>query len=271
MKTIRYAVILSILFFFILIAIFPFLWLISTSFKGAEEIFSFPPELIPSKFTLKNFIEVWNAIPFGKYYTNSILVSLFVVMGNLFFGSLTGFILARTNFRLKKLLLFIVIVSLIIPQEMILIPLYLILLKTNLTDSLAGIILPSLVSGFSIFMMRSAFISIPKEIEDAAIADGCSLFKLYWKIMLPMTKPTLIALGLLIFISTWGDFLFPLIILRSQENYTLQVGLSYMTGTFVDNFRLIAAGSLLAMLPSILLTIFLSRYFERGIFEGGIK
>ncbi len=120
-------------------------------------------------------------------------------------------------------------------------------------------------------MMRQAFLSIPKEIEDAAIADGCGLFNLYWKIMLPMTKPSLISLGLLIFISTWGDFLFPLIVLRSQENYTLQVGLSYMTGTFVDNFRLIAAGSLLAMLPSIFLTIFLSRYFEKGIFEGGIK
>ncbi len=268
MKRIKLFLILSILFIFTITAIFPFLWLISTSFKGAEEIFKFPPNLIPSKFTLQNFIEVWNAIPFGRYYLNSIVVSISVVVGNLFLGSLTGFILARTNFRFKKLLFFMVIVSLIIPQEMILIPLYLILLQIKLTDTLIGVIAPSLVTGFSIFMMRQAFLSIPKEIEDAAIVDGCSLFSIYWKIMLPMTKPTLISLGLLVFIASWGDFLFPLIVLRSQENYTLQVGLSYMTGTFVDNFRLIAAGSLLAMLPSILLTIFLSRYFEEGIFSG---
>lgn len=271
MKIIKTILVYLILFSFVIIALFPFFWLVSTSLKGTEEIFSFPPKLIPSKFTFTNFKEVWNAIPFGKYYLNSFIVALFVVSGNLLFGSLTGFVLARFNFRFKKFFLFLIIISLIIPQEMILIPLYLILLNLKLTDTLAGIIIPSLVSGFSIFMMRQAFLVIPKEIEDAAIADGCNLFKLYWKIMLPMTKPTLISLGLLNFIFTWGDFLFPLVILRSQENYTLQVGLSYMTGTFVDNFRLIAAGSLLAMLPSILLTIIFIKYYEKGIFEGGIK
>lgn len=271
MKKLKALLILFILTCFIFIALFPFLWLISTSFKGAEEIFSYPPKLIPEKFTIRNFFEVWNSIPFAQYYLNSLIVSLSVVTGNLILGSLTGFILARFNFRFRKFFLLIVIISLIIPQEMILIPLYLILLNLDLTDKLAGIILPGFVSGFSIFMMRQAFLSIPKEIEDAAIADGCNLLTLYWKIMLPMIKPNLISLGLLVFISTWGDFLFPLIVLRSQENYTLQVGLSYMTGTFVDNFRLIAAGSLLAMLPSIILTIFLSKYFEKGIFEGGLK
>ena len=268
MRITKLIIINLILLCFILIALFPFLWLVSTSLKGSEEIFQFPPKLLPEKLTFKNFIDVWQAIPFGKYYLNSFIVTLFIVIGNLFLGSVTGFVLARLNFRFKKLLLFIVIVSIVIPQEMILIPLYLILLNLKLTDNLLGLILPSLVSGFSIFMMRQAFSSIPKEIEDSAIVDGCSLFVLYWKIMLPMTKPSLIALGLLVFIATWGDFLFPLIILRSQENYTLQVGLSYMTGTFVDNFRLIAAGSVLSMLPSILLTIFLSRYFEKGIFSG---
>lgn len=271
MKFFKAAITYTILILFIFISVFPFLWLVSTSFKGSEEIFLTPPKLIPEKFTLNNFKEIWTAIPFGRYYINSFIVTLFVVIGNLFLGSLTGFILARFNFRFKKFLIFIVIVSLIIPQEMILIPNYLILLNLRLIDSLVGIILPSLVSGFSIFMMRQAFISIPNEFIDSAIVDGCSLFKVYWKILLPMAKPTLISLALLVFISTWSDFLFPLIILRSQENYTLQVGLSYMTGTFVDNFRLIASGSLLAMLPSILLTVFLSKYFEKGIFEGGIK
>ena len=271
MKFLKSLFVYSILFCFVFIAIFPFVWLVSTSFKGAEEIFQMPPRLIPEKFTLHNFKEVWTAIPFGRYYLNSLIVTFFVVAGNIFLGSLAGFVFAKFNFKFKKTLFFIVIISLIIPQEMILIPNYLILLNLKLTDSLFGLILPSLVSGFSIFMMRQAFLSIPQEFMDAAIVDGCNLFKVYWKVYLPMTKPTLISLGLLIFISTWGDFLFPLIILRSQENYTLQVGLSYMTGTFVDNFRLIAAGSLLAMLPSVLLTIFLSRYFERGIFEGGIK
>jgi putative chitobiose transport system permease protein len=271
MKFLKLIILYIILFIFIFIAIFPFVWLVSTSFKGAEEIFQMPPKLIPEKFTIQNFKEVWMAIPFGRYYLNSFIVTLFVVVGNIFLGSFAGFVLAKFNFRYKKLLFLLVIMSLVIPQEMILIPNYLILLNLRLTDSLLGIILPSLVSGFSIFMMRQAFLSIPQEFFDAAIVDGCSLFKIYWKISLPMIKPTIISLSLLVFISTWGDFLFPLIILRSQENYTLQVGLSYMTGTFVDNFKLISAGSLLAMLPSVLLTIFLSRYFERGIFEGGIK
>ena len=158
-----------------------------------------------------------------------------------------------------------------IPKELIIIPLYTTILKLSWSDTLIGVILPFAVEGLAIFMMRQAFVSIPKELEEAALVDGCSVFKLWWKVMLPMTKPTIAVIAVFTFIGTWGDFLWPLIVLKSQENYTVQVGLSYMTGTFVNNYKFIAAGAVLAVIPLIIVFIFTQKYFEKGMLSGSGK
>ncbi len=265
----------TLLYFFLIlvavIAIFPFIWIISTSLKGAEEIFSFPPTFIPKEFNLENYSGVWNAVPFGKYFLNSIIIVVSTVFLNLLIASLAGYALARFQFKGKELFFFLVLSTMMIPKEIIIIPLYTQVLKLGLADTLIGVILPFAVEGFAIFMMRQAFLSIPKDIEEAAIMDGCSPIKMWWKVMLPMTKPTLGALAIFTFIGTWGDFLWPLIVLKSPENFTLQVGLSYMVGTFVANYRYVAAGAVLAILPVLFVFLFTQKYFERGIFAGSSK
>jgi len=266
----RFAVYLFLIFAAI-VSVFPFIWLLSTSFKGAEEIFSFPPTLIPNDFVFENYSGVWKAISFEKYFVNSLIISVSTVVLTIFLSSLAGFALARFHFRGRKIIFLIILATIMIPQEVIIVPLYTIILKLKLADTLIGVILPFAVTGFSIFMMRQAYLSIPKEIEEAGIMDGCSYLKFWWKVMMPMTKPTIATLTIFTFIVTWGDFLWPLIVLKSPENYTLQVGLSYMIGTFINNYRFVAAGAVLATIPVIIVFLLMQKYFERGIFTGAAK
>jgi putative chitobiose transport system permease protein len=253
------------------IAIFPFVWLVSTSLKGAEEIFSFPPTFIPETIVWENYSGVWNAIPFALYLFNSVLVAVLSVGLNVILASLAGFSLARYTFKYKQLLFVAVLATMMVPKEIIMIPLFTTILKLHLADSLLGVVLPFAVEGMGIFLMRQAFLGIPKEIEEAGIMDGASPLRMWWNIMLPMTKPALATLSIFTFIGSWGDFLWPLIVLKSPEHFTVQVGLSYMLGTFVDNYRYVAAGAVLAVIPVVVVFIFMQRHFERGLFAGSEK
>lgn len=263
-KVLKYAVLSA----FLIAALFPFFWLLSTSFKGAEEIFAFPPKLIPSSPVLDNYSGVWNAVPFGQYFVNSVLIVIFSVTFTVLIASLAGFALARFKFKGKELFFIVVLAAMLAPKEIIIIPLYIIVLKMRLADTLTGVIIPFVADGFAIFLMRQAYSSIPKELEEAALVDGCSLFRLWWSVMTPMTKASIATLSIFTFIGSWGDFLWPLIVLKSSEQYTLQVGLSYMLGTFVNNFRYVAAGAVLATLPVVIVFLSLQKYFEKGIFSG---
>jgi putative chitobiose transport system permease protein len=267
MKTAKYIII----GLFGLIALFPFLWLLSTSFKGAEEIFAYPPRLIPGSFELGNYSGVWSAVPFGKYLFNSVVIAVFTCLLNLTTASLAGYALAHLEFKGKEMLFLLIPASMMIPKELIIIPVYISVLKMHIADTLAGVIIPFAVEGYAIFMMRQAFLAVPKELSEAAIMDGCTPLKLWFKVMLPLTKPTLAVLGLFTFIGSWGDFLWPLVVLKSESNYTLQVGLSYMMGTFVNNFRYVAAGSILALLPVMLLFLFSQKYMIKGLLSGSGK
>jgi len=264
MKYVRY----GILLLGVIIAVTPFLWLLSTSLKGAEELFLFPPTIIPVVFVWENYSGLWDAVPLGTYFINTIIITIVSVVLNVLLSSLAGFALARQQFKYKQPIFYLIVASLLIPKEVIILPLYTIILKIHLSDNLAGVVLPFIVDGMSIFMMRQAFLSIPKEIEEAGIMDGASPFVLWWKVMLPMTKPMMATLTIFTFIASWGDFLWPLVVLKSPEHFTLQVGLSYLIGTFVDNFRFVAAGGILSIIPVIIVFILMQKYFERGLFAG---
>ncbi|HAP36452.1 MAG TPA: sugar ABC transporter permease [Bacteroidetes bacterium] len=264
MKYVRY----GILLLGVIIAVTPFLWLLSTSLKGAEELFLFPPTIIPVVFVWENYSGLWDAVPLGTYFINTIIITIVSVVLNVLLSRLAGFALAREQFKYKQTMFYLIVASLLIPKEVIILPLYTIILKIHLSDNLAGVVLPFIVDGMSIFMMRQAFLSIPKEIEEAGIMDGASPFVLWWKVMLPMTKPMMATLTIFTFIASWGDFLWPLVVLKSPEHFTLQVGLSYLIGTFVDNFRFVAAGGILSIIPVIIVFILMQKYFERGLFAG---
>lgn len=261
-----------------ILSIFPFLWLISTSLKGAgENIFAYPPNFFPTDFTFENYIGVWGKVNFLKYFFNSFVVAFFTVILNLIFSSMAAYPLARRDFKGKKTAFFAILATIMIPFQAIMLPIYLIILKLNLIDSAGavpgylGLILPFAVSAFGIFLMRQAFLAIPKEMEEAAIVDGCNSWQIFFKVLLPMVKPTLAILAIFTFIGSWGEFLWPSIVLSDEKMFTLPVGINNLQGIFSSNWRYIAAGSIISIIPIIVFFLSLQRYFIAGENEGAVK
>jgi len=261
-----------------ILALFPFLWLISTSLKGGgENIFAYPPKFIPTDFTFENYTGVWGKVDFIRYFVNSAIVAGFTVILNLIFSSLAAYPLARMEFKGKKVAFFAILATIMIPFQAIMLPVYLIILKLNLTDTngvingYLGLILPFAVSAFGIFLMRQAFLTIPRELEEAAVVDGCNAFQIFYKVLLPMVKPTLAILAIFTFIGSWSEFLWPSIALTDEKMFTLPVGINNLQGIFSANWRYIAAGSIISIIPIIIFFLSMQKYFVSGQNDGAIK
>lgn len=266
------------LIFICILCLLPFLWLTSTALKGAgENIFQYPPQLFPKQFTLSNFVEVLKLVPIVKYAINSFIVAFFTVVLNLIFSSLAAYPLARMEFKGKNFAFFMILLTLTVPFQAIMLPMYIIVLKMNLIDSVSefcgylGLILPFCVNAFGIFLLRQAFLTIPKEIEESAIVDGCNSFQLFYKVLLPLIKPSLSVLAIFTFVGSWGEFLWPSIILTKQSLFTLPVGINELQGAFSANYRLIAAGSMISIVPIVVFFLVLQKYFIKGTNEGAVK
>lgn len=266
------------LIFASLLSVFPFIWLISTSLKGnAENIFAYPPQIISHDFTFQNYIGVWKKVNFIAYFFNSMIVAGFTVILNLLLSALAAYPLARMQFFGKKFAFFAVLATIMVPFQAIMLPVYLITLKLHLVDSVnnfmgyLGLVMPFAVSAFGIFLMRQAFLTIPKEMEEAAIVDGCNVFQVFFKVLLPMVKPSLAVLAIFTFIGSWGEFLWPSIVLTKESMYTLPVGVNNLQGMFSSNWRFIAAGSILATIPIVIFFLAMQKYFISGENEGAIK
>lgn len=261
-----------------LLSIFPFIWLISTSLKGnSENIFAYPPTIIPEDFTWANYIGVWDKVDFIGYFLNSMIVAGGTVILNLILSAMAGYPLARMEFKGKKFVFFSILATIMIPFQAIMLPVYLITLKLHLVDSVSnfagfiGMIMPFAVSAFGIFLMRQAFLGIPKEMEEAAVIDGCNVWQLFWKVLLPMVKPSLAVLAIFTFIGSWGEFLWPSIVLTKESMYTLPVGVNNLQGMFSSNWRFIAAGSILSTVPILIFFLAMQRYFISGENDGAVK
>lgn len=268
----------AVLIFVSLLSIFPFIWLISTSLKGAgENIFAYPPQIFPTDFTWANYIGVWKKVAFMAYFWNSVIVAGFTVALNLILSALAAYPLARMSFRGKNFAFFAVLATIMVPFQAIMLPVYLITLKLNLVDSVnnfmgyIGLVMPFAVSAFGIFLMRQAFLGIPKEMEEAAVVDGCNVFQLFRRVLLPMVKPSLAVLAIFTFIGSWGEFLWPSIVLTKESMYTLPVGVNNLQGMFSSNWRFIAAGSILSTIPIIVFFLAMQKYFISGENEGAVK
>jgi putative chitobiose transport system permease protein len=266
------------LIFISFLSLFPLIWLISTALKGVDEnIFQYPPVFIPKNPTFQNFVEVWKQIPFLTYFFNSVIVAGFTVVLNLILSSLAAYPLARMEFKGKNFLFCLVLATIMIPFQAIMLPIYLIVLKLHLVDSYGyvtgylGLILPFAVNAFGIFLMRQAFLAVPKEMEEAAFIDGCSIFSIWKNILLPMTAPTLAVLAIFTFIGSWGEFLWPSIVLTNKSLYTLPVGVNDLQGMFSANWRYIAAGSIISIIPIIIFFVAMQKYFVAGQNEGAVK
>lgn len=252
--------------------LFPLVWLLSTSLKSpTEDIFSFPPQLIPSQPTLENFQVVWQSYPFGRYLINSTIIALFTVSLNLLFCALTAYPLARLNFRGRELIFTLIVATIMIPFQIVMIPLYILIVNLGLRNTYLGVIFPNLASAFGIFLLRQAFQGVPKELEEAAKMDGCSELGIWWYVMIPAIKPALVTLAIFVFIGSWSDFLWPLIVLDRPEYFTLPLGVAALASSLDLNWRLIAAGSIISILPILLLFVFLQRYIIPTATGSGVK
>lgn len=271
-RTIEHILIYCLLILIALLMLFPLLWLLSTSFKSAgEDIFSFPPQFIPKKFTLENFTLVWQNYPFGRYLLNSTITAILTVILNLLFCSLAAYPLARLDFKGKNIIFALVIATIMIPFQIVMIPLYIFAVQLGLRNNYLGIILPQIASAFGIFLLRQAFQGVPKELEEASRIDGCSELGIWWHIMLPAVRPATITLAIFVFIGSWSDFLWPLIILDRPEYYTLPLGVAGLASSLDLNWRFIAAGSIISIVPVLLLFLLLQKYIIPSAASSGVK
>jgi putative chitobiose transport system permease protein len=255
-----------------LVMLLPLLWLVSTAFKSpSENIFSFPPQLIPAQPTLQNFVTVWQSNPFGQYLFNSVLVAVLTVGLNLLFCSLAAYPLARLDFRGREVIFTLVVSTILIPFQIVMIPLYILTVQLGLRNSYLGLIFPAIASAFGIFLLRQAFQGVPKELEEAARMDGCSELGIWWFVMLPSIRPALVTLAIFVFIGSWSDFLWPLIILDRPEYYTLPLGVAKLAGAFSLDWRLIAAGSVISIAPILLFFGVMQRYIVPTDTGSGVK
>jgi putative chitobiose transport system permease protein len=254
------------------VTVFPFAWILLTSLKGPHDVlFSVPPQFLPTDPTLDNFDRVLRALPVPSFFLNSIIAGVAVTILNTLVASLAAYPLAKMRFRGREPIFYLLLATLIVPAQLTYIPSYILAVRVfHYHDTLWSIIVPSLASAFNIFLMRQAFRGVPNELLDAARVDGAGELRIWWQLMLPLVRPTLATVAIFTFVTSWNDFLWPSLMLPTPANKTLPVGLAALQGFFSSDFRSIAAGVTMTVVPILIFFIALQRQFVRGL-SGAIK
>lgn len=257
------------------IMLFPILWLVSSAFKTPAQQYEWPPRFLPAPIYFGNFASLFKVMPMPTYLYNTSIIAIFSVIGMCTSSSLAAFAIARMRFRGREVLFAILMMTLMIPYAITMIPTFFIFTKLKWIDTFLPLIVPNFFgSAFMIFLLRQAYRGIPQDLIDAAHLDGATYFQIYWQIFIPLTIPIMVTVALLTFLWSWNDLLGPLIYLNNPELYTVQRGLSLLTGrsgTGIDRRGIIMAGSLLGMLPMLVIYLFGQRYFIQGLTRSGIK
>jgi multiple sugar transport system permease protein len=250
----------------------PFVWMILGSFKGESELRQVPPTWWPETPTLDNYRQLFAKESFLRYFLNSTVVALIVTVGNLIFCSMVGYALAKLTFRGKKLVFGLVMGTLLLPGMVTFVPLFVLVANMGLVDSYPGLILPFLVTPFGVFLMRQFIVGLPDDLLDAGRVDGASELRIFRQIILPLCGPGLATLGILTFLGSWNNFLWPLVVAQTQDHYTLPVALAlFSTGQNVTNYGLLLAGATVVVAPIVIVFLILQRRFIEGIATTGIK
>lgn len=278
--------------------IFPFLWMVSTSLKDPGDVFTYPPKWVPDPVRFDNYPKAWHAVPFPRGYINSIFIAIMVTLGQVFTSALAGYSFARLRFPGRDKFFLGYLATMMIPGAVTMIPVFVLFrlmpeIMNKITgsqfwssdlyignffvgkpigiDSYFALIAPAMFSAYGTFMLRQFFMSIPRDLEDAAKIDGCSLFGIFWRIVLPLSKPALATLFTFTFMSSWNNFMWPLIVTNSMELKTLPIMLASFQGLYTTDWTLLMAGSIIVLLPVLLVFIFNQRFFVAGIKLTGIK
>ena len=254
-----------------LLMLLPIIWMVFTAFKPEVDIVTYPPTLWPRELTFDHFIEVWNRIPFAQLYVNTIVFAGGVTVISLLFDSMAAYALARIPFKGRGIVFVGILLLLMLPFQVTLIPLYDMLNGMGLTNTLPGLIIPRMTNAFGIFFLTQFFLSLPKDLEEAARVDGASEWRIYSGIIMPLAKPALLTLGLFHFQYNWNDLLWPLVMSSEVQTSTLPAGLALFMGQHVVEYGLLMAGSLLALLPVIVFFLLIQKSFVAGIATTGLK
>jgi multiple sugar transport system permease protein len=256
---------------FALAVVFPFIWMLLTSVKPESEVVKYPPQLLPDVWTLEAYTNIWQRVPFGRFFLNSLLFAGGVTLISLFLDSLTAYALSRLQFPGRDVIFIIILIALMLPFQVTFIPLYVTVHELGLLNTFGGLIIPRATNAFGIFMLRQFFSTLPRELDDAARIDGASELYIYSRIVLPLSKPALATLAVFHFMYNWNDFLWPLLITSTTDMRTLPAGLALFMGQHVVEYAVLMAGATLALAPLFVAFLFAQRYFVQGIALTGLK
>lgn len=262
-----------ILSFGSVIVAFPFIWMVSTSLKSIKEVYSFPPIFVPETFLWENYSIVWISANFARYFMNSIIVSVLITLGVLITSSLAAYAFARMEFTGKNLLFLMILGFMMIPNSMYLIPNYITISRLGWLDSYLALIVPFLASPLGILILRQHIMTIPKDLEDAACIDGCGSLRFFYKVVLPLSTPSIAVVAVFTFISNWNMYIWPLLVTRSDTKRTIQIGLAAFraeSGTANVNWAYLMAASTMALLPVLIIYLFAQKWFTQGFMSSGI-
>lgn len=249
----------------------PILWLLVSSFKTDVGVIKFPPRFFPEEWTLHQYLYVGDSIPIFEMTKNTVIFAGGVTVISLLFDSMAGYAFARMRFKGSKVLFSIILLTMMVPFQIIMTPLYIEVYKLHLLDSYLGLILPRATSAFGIYMMSSFFQGLPKSLEESGRIDGMSEFRIFWSIMMPLCKPALVSLGIFHFMNNWNDLLYPLMLTSSQNKRTLSAGLAVLVGNKVIKYGPTLAATMISLTPLLILYIFCQKYFIEGVAASGVK
>ncbi len=249
----------------------PLLWMVSASFMSPGEANSFPPRLLPRQPTLGNYVDLFTRLDLARSFLNSALVAVSATLISLLVNSMAGYAFAKLRFRGRERVFRTLLAALVIPGQVGMLPLFLMLKSLGLVNTMAGVVVPFMAGIFGIFMIRQYALSIPDDLLDAARVDGAGEYRIFWTIVLPVIRPILVTLAVFVFLSAWNDFMWPLIVLSDEAKYTLPVALASLSGEHVQDTELMMAGSVLTVLPVVILFVSLQRAYIRGVMMGSVK
>lgn len=254
-----------------LLTLFPLFWMVSASLMRSGEATSLPPSIVPHAATFAQYRELFVRLNLGRAFLSSAIVASVVTVGSVFFGSMAGYAFAKLRFGGRERIFGFLLISLVIPPQVGMLPLFLLMKTLHLVNTYWGAIIPSLTTMFGIFLIRQFMLAIPQDLLEAARIDGASELRIYWSVILPLARPILATLATFMFMSTWNDFMWPLIILSDQSHFTLPVAIANLAGEHVQDVELMMAGSVVTVLPVLVVFIVLQRYYISGLMAGSVK
>ncbi len=255
----------------LLAVLYPFLWLIVSTIKVDADLVKYPPTFFGGQYTFSSYVKVWQSIPLLNFLVNTVIFGGSVTVISLLFDSLAGYAFARYSFKGKNILFTFILITMMIPFQVLMVPLFVEVYKLGILNTYTGLIVPRMADAFGIFLMRSAFLSLPKELEEAARIDGYNEFQIYSKIMLPLVTPAVITLAIFNLMGNWNDLLYPLMLTSTTKMRTISAGLAMFVGQRTLEYGPTLAAAAISLLPLLVLYVFAQRYFVQGIATTGMK